>query len=366
MALLPWDALLALTPTQRLSRFLLVGAIVSGVASLFLYTGGWFSPRRLTPARFIDTFESINGKRAGFRRNHAKGVGVRGVFDSNGQGARLSKAVVFRPGRVPVVGRFALAGGMPYGPDAVQTVRSMALAFRLADGEEWRTGMNALPVFAVSTPEAFRDQLVAMAQDPATGKPDPARVNAFLARYPATARAIHRIQAEKPASGFESSTYNSLNAFVLTDSRGHSTHVRWSMVPESQAGTPAGTPVPPSANFLFDALIASVHRQPLRWHLIMTLGGPADPTDDATIEWPAAREKINFGTLTIDHVESEESSPARTINFDPLVLPEGMAGSDDPLLSARSATYAESFRRRVGEHVSPSAVTSAEVGDETP
>ncbi len=48
--------------------------------------------------------------RGGFRRNHAKGVCVTGWFESNGQAAVLSKAAVFKPGRIPVVGRFALAG----------------------------------------------------------------------------------------------------------------------------------------------------------------------------------------------------------------------------------------------------------------
>jgi hypothetical protein len=49
------------------------------------------------------------------------------------------------------------------------------------------------------------------------------------------------------------------------------------------------------------------------------------------------------GTLTLDHVESEETSPARDINFDPLVLPAGLAPSDDPLLGALSAVYSHSF-----------------------
>jgi catalase len=52
----------------------------------------------------------------------------------------------------------------------------------------------------------------------------------------------------------------------------------------------------------------------------------------------------------------------RAINFDPLVLPNGITGSDDPLLSARSAAYSQSFTRRIGEPKSPSAVTSSEVG----
>ena len=80
----------------------------------------------------IDTFEKVNGMHPGFRRNHAKGVCVSGYFDSNGRGVALSKAAVFRAGRVPIIGRFALAGGQPYVADAPQTVRSMALAFQTA------------------------------------------------------------------------------------------------------------------------------------------------------------------------------------------------------------------------------------------
>src|SRR5215470_12522956 len=137
-----------------LGRLALVGLIVAGVGVAFAYTGGWLTPRALTPERFIDTFEQVIGPQPGFRRNHAKGVCASGFFESNGGGARLSRAIVFRPGRVPVVGRFALAGGNPYQADAVQTVRSLALRYSLPNGEEWRSGMNSIPVFVVRTPEA--------------------------------------------------------------------------------------------------------------------------------------------------------------------------------------------------------------------
>jgi catalase len=65
--------------------------------------------------------------------------------------------------------------------------------------------------------------------------------------------------------------------------------------------------------------------------------------------------------LTLDRVESDETSAATDINFDPLVLPAGITPSDDPLLSARSAAYSQSFTRREGETKQPSAVTPAEV-----
>jgi catalase len=349
-----------MTGTGKRGRFLLVAAIVVGVGGAFLYAGGWLSPYKLTPSRFVDTFQDVNGPHPGFRRNHAKGVGVSGTFESNGQGARLSRAVVFRPGRVPVVGRFSLAGGMPYQTDALRTVRGLALQFLPQDGEEWRTAMIDIPIFAVNTPAAFREQLVAMEADAKTGKPDPAKMKAFLDRHPESARAVQTIQAQMPSSGFDDSTYNGLNAFWLVDASGRSTPIRWSMVPAQPlapiAPTPQGDP-----NFLFDALIARLHRQPRRWRLVLTIGQPGDPTNDATVAWPEDREKLDVGTLTIDSIESDATSPARTINFDPLILPDGIVGSDDPLLSARSAVYSVSFRRRVGEPAPSSAVTPAEV-----
>jgi catalase len=99
----------------------------------------------------------------------------------------------------------------------------------------------------------------------------------------------------------------------------------------------------------------------LRWHLIVIIGQAGDPTNDASIAWPEGREKVDVGTLTLDQVESDDTSAATDINFDPLVLPAGIAPSDDPLLSARSAVYSQSFTRRAGETKEPSAITPADV-----
>src|SRR5947209_19878159 len=101
-----------------LTRFALIGVALAAVVGAFAYLGGWFTPNELTPARFTDGFEQVNGVHPGFRRNHAKGVGVSGSFESNGQGVRLSKAHVFQPGRVPVLGRFSRGGGQPYATDS--------------------------------------------------------------------------------------------------------------------------------------------------------------------------------------------------------------------------------------------------------
>jgi catalase len=336
----------------------ILGALVV-TAGLFLYAGGWFTPHKLTPAGIINTFEYLNGKHPGFRRNHAKGVCVTGFFDSNGQGQTVSKAQVFRPGRLEIVGRFALAGGMPYAADTPQTVRSLAILFKQSDGQEWRTAMVNIPVFVVKTPQAFNEFQLASSPDPATGKNIPGAMNAFLANHPETAAALQVIGKHPFSSGFADSPYHALNAFRFVNAQGESTPVRWSMTPDQTF--PANGAAATGKNYLFDGLIAQLHANPLRWHLILTIGEPGDSTADATAVWPAGRKQIDAGTLTIDTIESEATSATRDINFDPLVLPDGISPSDDPILSARSAAYSQSFTRREGEHKDPSAISPAEV-----
>src|SRR5215471_11890062 len=121
----------SLSKASTLARFALIGAALTAVAGTFAYLGGWFTPNELTPARFTDGFEQVNGAHPGFRRNHAKGVGVSGFFESNGDGVRISKAAVFRPGRVSVIGRFSLGGGLPAAADAPKAVRGLGLQFSL-------------------------------------------------------------------------------------------------------------------------------------------------------------------------------------------------------------------------------------------
>ena len=349
-----------MTPSRTLPRLAVIGVVLAVAAGGFAYLGGWLTPHELTPARFVDTFQRVNGVHAGFRRNHAKGLGVAGLFESNGQGLRYSKAVVFQPGRVPVIGRFSLSGGQPHVADDGGAVRGLGLQFSLPDGEAWRTAMINLPVFPFRTPEALYENLVASKPDPKTGKPDPAAMKAFLDRHPETVEVLSILKRQPVASGFDNTTFYGLNAFRVINSAGESTPVRWLLTPmqPAEASSDASRA---DRNYLFDALIAQVRRHPLRWHLVLIIGQPGDPTRDATIAWPADRERVDVGTLTLDRVEAEETSAATDLNFDPLVLPAGIAPSDDPLLSARSAVYSRSFTRREGEAKQPSAITAADV-----
>jgi catalase len=341
---------------NRRSALLGMGA-VAGVAAVdvggFAYAGGWLRPGVVTPPRITDRFEHVYGRHDGFRRNHAKGLSATGTFVSNGAGAAICRAAVFRRGSVPVIGRFSLSGGLPDQADKFDTVRGLGLLFDGPGGRQWRTAMINLPVFPDSTPQGFYDRLLASRPLPGTGKPDPQQMAAFLQRHPETTAAMRLIKQAPPSAGFADSAFNALNAFRFTNAAGATVPVRWSAIPQQATDVTAS---PPAKDYLFDALIRTLARTPLNWRLVLTVGEPGDPTNDATKPWPAARRTIDAGTITISAVQTEEAGNARDVNFDPLVLPDGIAPSDDPLLTARSAVYARSFTRRAVEPKTASAV----------
>ena len=337
-------------------RYALIAVVLAVVAGAFAWVAGWIhwpgSEPPLTPARMIDAFEDSMGRHAGFRRNHAKGVCVSGYFDSNGSSAALSRARVFERGRTPVTGRLSAPGGDPAQDDADAPVRSFALLFSLRNGEQWRTAMNSVPIFLVSTPEALYEQLTALRPDARTGRADPAKLSAFLAKHPETMAFRQWIETHPPSSAFYNASYFGIDAFRFVDAQGNARFVRWSVVPDTPYA-PSSEPTNPARDpdFLAHDLVLRLQAGPVSWRLMLTPAGPGDPVDDATRAWPPERElrRVDAGTIVIEHAESQIDGACRDINFDPLILPDGIAPSDDPLLAARSAAYAVSFERRTRE-----------------
>lgn len=218
--------------------------------------------------------------------------------------------------------------------------------------------MLNLPVFPDRSPSGFYDRLLASKVVPGTGQPDRAAMKAFLAAHPETAAAIAVIQQHPPSAGFGDSTFRSLNTFYFVNDAGARSPVRWSLVPQQVAPAPRSG----DANGLFDALVRQLRAGPLHWRLLVTVAHPGDPLTDATLPWPDDRRSIEVGTVTLTSAATEAFGNARDINFDPLVLPDGIEPSGDPLLSARSDIYAASYRQRTGEPTSPSAVQVNEIG----
>lgn len=326
-----------------------IAAVVGGLAGAFAWTAGWLTPARVTAPRLVDTIE--NGKPfAGFRRAHARGVCVAGYFEPAADGAALSKARVFRQARTAAIGRLSIGGADPSSAEAQARVRSLALQLDTDDGQQWRLAMNSFPFFAVSTPQAFAEQTLASRPDPATGKPDPATMQAFLARHPEAAKFLAWARSAPWSSSFANTAYHGVHAFEFTNAAGERRYVRWSFVPQAPF-----EPLPPeqrqaaAASYLTDELTARLAQGPLRWTLELTLAEPGDPIEDPSQPWPEARRRVAAGTFVLERAYDQATGDCRDINFDPTVLPAGIAPSDDPVLAARAAAYAVSFNRRQRE-----------------
>lgn len=340
------------TPSRAatLVGFATIGIVLGSSAAAFAYTAGWLSPGRLTPERLVDALSDRGGNPIGHRRNHAKGICFTGQFEANGAGSTLSRAPMLTTGSYPVTGRFAIATGNPKAPDASGRVRSLAIRITAPDGQEWRSGMNSSPVFPVATPSAFYELTRAMDLAPANGRPDPAAMSQFAATHPETAAFAEWAKSAPWTASYADEAYNSLNAFHFTNALGVTRTVRWSLQPTEPVQTISVSDRSRlTPDFLEQDLEERLRHGPLRWHLVIAIAAPGDPSNDATRAWPTDREKVDTGTLVVARAEPEADGPCRDLNFDPLILPSGITPSDDPLLPARSSAYANSFDRRTAE-----------------
>ncbi|QDP21952.1 catalase family peroxidase [Bradyrhizobium cosmicum] len=332
-------------PRSRLGSLVLIAAVLGGGAAVFAYTAGWFSPGRLSPERMIAALTPPSGAPLGHRRNHAKGICFTGVFEANGNGVELSRAKVFERGSYPALGRFNLGTADPNAVDATVRVRGLGLQIAAADGEEWRMALINPPVFAVSTPQAFHDLLIA------SGKKDPEAMKIFIQANPEFAAFADWAKTAPWTASYTEEPYHGLNSFIFTDAKGGDHAVRWSLLPTVQ-------PVPVSLaelekrgpDFLEQEIVERVRTAgPQRWTMVTTVAGPGDPTADPSKAWPEGRRTVQVGTLVVQRIEQERDGPCRDINFDPTVLPQGIRVSDDPFPAARSSVYRKSYDLRAAE-----------------
>lgn len=312
-----------------------------------LYSAGFLGDKGVTAQKFID-LQQGDSAYYGFRRAHAKGICIAGSFESNGSLAQYSTATIFDKVATPFIGRFSIAGNNPHANDLDAPVRSLALKLLLANGQEWRMAMNTPPVTAVRTPEAFYQQLEALSPDPVTKKRDPQNIKAFFNAHPESKAFTTWNKNYKATHSFATERYHSINAFYLIDLNGEKHAVRWAAIPLAEKNSSALLDKN-NADALQQELTNRLEQQPVSYSLTFTFANPDDDENDPTMPWPKTRLNINAGTIVINTWENQSGGACDGINFDPLVLPDGIQATLDPILRARSSAYAESYKRRAKE-----------------
>jgi catalase len=302
----------------------------------------------VTAEKVADALEGAYGVHHGQRRNHTKGVGARGIFIGNPEAAIYSRSALFSGEPLQVEARFSLAGGDPEASDTEKSPRGMALEFRMPDGGPHHITMIHTPMFFAAVSQTFLDKFIALAINPSTGKPDIAKFKAYMASHPDNASQAKFLMENNPPPSYANCAFYGIHTFRFINKADKVTNVRFRFVPqdgEKQLSDAELKSMP--RDFLEKALDERLEKEPARWDMILTLGEPGDSENNPTILWPAGRRELKAGTLTIMSTRPSTEAGSYRINYDPLVMADGIAPSDDPILLFRSPSYATSYSRRL-------------------
>jgi catalase len=298
--------------------------------------------------KVVNALEGAYGVNRGQRRNHTKGTGALGSFIGMPEMAEYSRSPLFSGQALEVVARFSLAGGDPDASDTEKSPRGIALEFRLPNGGLQHMTMLHTPMFFAAMPKTFLDKFLALKPDPLTGKPDPEKFQEFVASHRDNAAQAHFLADNNPPPSYANCAFYGIHTFRFINRDNKVTMVRWRFVPqdgEKQISDVELETLPP--DFLEQALIDRTRQGPVRWDMIVTIGEPGDPEDDPTVLWSDNRKQLKAGTLSIASAMPQQQAGSYNINFDPLVMGDGIAATNDPILLFRSPSYALSFTRRL-------------------
>jgi catalase len=333
---------------QRVAATLAISSLAILAAAGSAHAAETVSAPGVAPEQVVDSLEGTFGVHPGQRRNHTKGTCAVGEFVATPAAGTLSRSKQFSGARVPVVARLSVAGGNPNAPDATRNPRGMALEFRLSDGGRQHMTMLNTPIFGAASPATFNEMIVAARPDPKTGKPDPKRLHDFLASHPDALTQSNFLMSHNPPESYATSAYYSIHTFKFIDASGAVHPVRWRFVPhDGEKRLTASEMSTAPRDFLEQRLIERVSKGPVQWDMVVYVGEPGDPEDNATIAWPETRKHFKAGTLTITQAMPQSGAECEKINFDPLVLADGVQATNDPVLLFRSPAYAISFGRRL-------------------
>jgi catalase len=331
------------------TRVALLSLASAASATVLAASGTPAASTDVTPPQMIDAFEGTFGVHPGQRRNHIKGTCAAGQFTGTAETATLSRSALFSGKPVPVVARFSLGGGSPEVPDAAPAPRGMALEFHLPGAAVQHMTMINVPIFAAASPTSFHDAIVAAKPDPKTGQSDPEKLKAYAASHPDSMALSALAKGHNPTANYYQTAYFSIHTFKFVDAKGAEHPVKWRFVPRDgiKELTAAEMKAAPH-DFLEKNLIERARKGPVAWDMIVYVGEPGDPQDDPTLAWPETRKHFTAGTLTITQATPQRKGMAcEPINFDPLIMADGIAPTNDPVLLFRSPAYALSYAKRL-------------------
>ena len=194
-------------------------------------------PALLEDFHFREKIFHFDHERIPERVVHARGFGVHGYFESNGELEAVSRAAVFKKReKTPTFTRFSTVVGSKGSPDLPRDVRGFATKFYTKEGN-WDLVGNNIPVFFIQDPIKFPDMVHAFRPEPDRAFPQAqtAHDNAwdFITLTPESMHMIMWVMSDRaiPRS-FRFMEGFGVHTFRLVDANGKSTFVKFHWKPK--------------------------------------------------------------------------------------------------------------------------------------
>ncbi|AOF80928.1 catalase family protein [Methyloversatilis sp. RAC08] len=295
------------------------------------------------PVDMVDALNGVFGKHAGARGSHAKGFCARGTFTPAPAAEGFANTRLLSAMQVPAEVRFSIGGGNPRISDKSRSARGIAVRLSGPD-EGWDMVFISEPVFFAATPASFVSFLKARVADPATKKPDPARIKAHNEQYPEGTRQPSLLAAHAAPASYASTPYFSNHAFRFVAADGRSTWARLQFEPVS--GTRHLSEAEEKSlpdDFLEMEFRSRLGSGSVDLDLYAQPAGSGDSLTDSTVTWSNGPAKVRLGRLSIDRYSGQDCNDNVYV---PTRLPTGIEPSNDPILRVRAAAYGVSSTRR--------------------
>jgi len=331
---------------QKLHSSIAISSLVFAIVSLTVSAGE--ITNKSVVEQIVDAQTTLaKGPYKGLRVNHNKGIVVTGSFTPSASAASITKAAHLQNTPSKVTVRFSNAGGVPTIEDTNPNAnpRGIAIRFELPDGAITDIVSLSINAFPVSTPEAFLEFLNArIATKPDSPKPTP--VEKMVAATPSLQKFI-AIPKPFPVS-FATHNYFGINAFEFTNSQGEKNYVRYQILPvNGQELLTADDVAKATPNYLFEELPKRLKKGEAKFRLLAQIAAKDDVINDPTVVWPNDRKLIELGVISLEAPVADNVAAEKALAFNPLILLDGIAPSEDPVLLARPGAYAVSVSRKL-------------------
>jgi len=295
------------------------------------------------------------------RQPHAKGGGAFGHFEVTHDVSRYTKAKFLQPGaKTDVLIRFSTVAGESGSPDTWRDPRGFAVKFYTEEGNFDMVGNNT-PVFFVRDPMKFQHFIHSQKRRADNGLRDHDMQWDFWTLAPESAHQVTWLMGDRgiPATwrhmdGFSSHTYMWVNA------EGERFWVKYHFktdqgikcMTQEQADRMAGADADYHRRDLFEAIKRGDYPT---WTLKMQIMPFEDAKHyrinpfDLTKVWPHGDYPlIEVGKLTLDRNPTDYHTQIEQAAFEPNNMVPGTGLSPDKMLLARSISYADAHRARLG------------------